>query len=217
MDDIYGGKYEPKTNLRLGKVCKKNDINCEKRRKSFFSSIAKMKNPKCPDGSFVGIPSQSLRNLVGLLNIPKRKNKSKVTLCKMLKDYETKNKIDLMNIYGKYRNKVKTIYKPIKRLNYIEYEPIKNSLSLQIEPKYRSYDYLLKNDIIKNIPEWLDDRRKGIKKTIKKRGRPKKIIEEVVPIIKRPRGRPKKNIEEVKPILQPIKQPMKKPIIVNFY
>ena len=32
MNDIYGGKYEPKTNLRLGKVCKKNDTNCEKRR-----------------------------------------------------------------------------------------------------------------------------------------------------------------------------------------
>ena len=224
IDDIYGGKYKPKTNLKLGKVCKKGDEVCLKRRKTFFSTIAKMKQPTCPDGSFRGIPSQSLRNLVGEFNISGRKNQPKKILCKMLKGREEKIKK-----FGEYREEPYIGYNKEKG-NFIMYPPNISGLPQLIEPEYRSYDYLFKIGQIRELPEWLIEDRserkaykaKGLKRPInikRKRGRPAKVIEEVKEEVKekKKRGRPPKT--KVQPILQPIiKQPRKKgePIILRF-
>jgi hypothetical protein len=210
IDDIYGGKYKPKTNLKLGKVCKEGDEKCKIRRKTFFQTIAKMKmNTACPDGSFAGIPSQSLRNLVGNLGIPQRKNRPKKILCAMLKGKETKIKK-----YGEYKEEPWVGYNSVMG-NYIHFPPNISGLPQQIEPLYRSYDYKLKRGIIDDIPQWLKDDRverkayrdKGLKRPVnikRKRGRPPIVVEEKKEEVKtkRPRGRPKK--VEVKPILQPL-------------
>jgi hypothetical protein len=231
IDDIYGGKYKPKTKLKLGKVCKEGDEKCKIRRKTFFQTIAKMKmNTACPDGSFRGIPSQSLRNLVGNLGIRKRKNQPKKVLCGMLKDYETLRKKNIMISYGEYKKKPTRIGYNALRGNYIDFPPNTSGLPEEIEPLYRSYDYKLSRKIIDDIPQWLKEDRierkayrdKGLKRPVnikRKRGRPPIVVEEMKEEVKtkRPRGRPKKVVEQVKPILQPIiKPPRTKPFEVGF-
>jgi len=86
-------QYYKRKNPELGKMPEKGT----KERSEFMKKIRSMKKvPQCPDGSFKGWDSQSLRNLAAEFGVKKRniikKSEGKRNLCALLKKYSKGNK-----------------------------------------------------------------------------------------------------------------------------